>query len=508
MVKQIFITIFLAMSFTDFAMTSDTTENSHLPEYERGYACLKYGDYDLAVEAFEKVIQHAPDFAEAHSGLAYAYSQLGKYSEAVAEYERARILNPELTQVYIGLGYIAYRRGNLDLAIEHYNKAIELQPDLAEAHHNLGLIYAQQGKIAEAFEEQKRAVSADPESAEAHFHLGLLYEKLERWNEAVEHHQQALKWNSVFAEPYYQLARIYMKRKEQELAQQNMEHFRIRKAEADAIATAEEAVFMAEGTAKSDALLSLATVYLKQNKFQEAKVQFQRVLLRDEKRADAYAGLGHVALERNQYHTAIQNYKRALELGMNTAEAHHNLGIALMQESFFDQTFSKSLQMKKIDEAISHFHKAVALDTTPLPPSPLPKGAGGCDKGDEKSAKSFLMLGTLYATQNQFELAKQNFLKVIELEPQDAIAYHSLAYLYGQHDTDLQIAVELAQKATQLAPESALYFNTLSWLLYKQGKWREAETAIKKAIEIDPDNTLYQEGLSEIQKKVRSDDTD
>jgi tetratricopeptide (TPR) repeat protein len=420
--------------------------------------------------------------------LAYAYSQLGNYSEAVAEYELARTLNPELTQVYIGLGYIAYRRGNLDLAIEHYNKTIKLQPNLAEAHHNLGLIYAQQGKIAEAIEEQQKAVVANPKSAEAHFHLGLLYEKQERWNEAVEHHQQALKWNPEFAEPYYQLARIYMKLGEQKLAQQNMEHFRVKKAEADAIAAAEEAVFMAEGAAKSDALLSLAAVYLKQNKFQEAKTQFQRVLFRDEKRADAYAGLGHVALERKQYHTAVQNYKRALELGMNTAEAHHNLGIALMQ-------------MKKIDEAISHFQKAVALDTTPTPPS-------SCDKEDEKSAKSFMMLGTLYAAQNQFELSKQNFLKVIELEPQDAIAYHSLAYLYGQYDTDLQTAVELAQKATQLAPESALYFNTLSWLLYKQGKWKEAEFAIKKAIELDPNNALYQEGLSEIRKKIRGDDTD
>ena len=72
------------------------------------------------------------------------------------------------------------------------------------------------------------------------------------------------------------------------------------------------------------------------------------------------------------------------------------------------------MQMKKVDEAISHFQKAVALN--------------------KNSAKSFMMLGTLYAAKNQFELAKQNFLKVIDLEPQDAIAYHSLAYLHGQCD--------------------------------------------------------------------------
>ncbi|MFQ6040172.1 MAG: tetratricopeptide repeat protein [Candidatus Poribacteria bacterium] len=78
MAKQIFIIAFIFNSFTGFGMTSDSDKNGYIQIYERGYACLQRGDYDLAVEAFEKVIQHAPNFAETHSGLAYAYSQLGR----------------------------------------------------------------------------------------------------------------------------------------------------------------------------------------------------------------------------------------------------------------------------------------------------------------------------------------------------------------------------------------------------------------------------------------------
>ena len=64
----------------------------------------------------------------------------------------------------------------------------------------------------------------------------------------------------------------------------------------------------------------------------------------------------------------------------------------------------------------------------------------------------------------------------------------------------LDEAVLLSKKAADLSPKSTSYLNTLALLYYKQGKYQEAEAAIKKAIKLAPENPLYREGLKQIQK--------
>ena len=93
---------------------------------------------------------------------------------------------------------------------------------------------------------------------------------------------------------------------------------------------------------------------------------------------------------------------------------------------------------------------------------------------------------------------------MIQLSSDDAVAYHSLAYLYGQHNRSLESGVKFARKAVQLSPKSALYHSTLSWLLYKLSRYTEAEGAILRAIEINPNNPLYREGLEEIQAQIKT----
>ena len=81
--------------------------------------------------------------------------------------------------------------------------------------------------------------------------------------------------------------------------------------------------------------------------------------------------------------------------------------------------------------------------------------------------ETLTMLGTLYAANGNFETAETHYKRAISLAPKDAVASHGLAYLYGQHDRNLKKAIELARHATELSPDSAAYYNTLSWLCYK-----------------------------------------
>jgi Flp pilus assembly protein TadD len=55
-----------------------------------------------------------------------------------------------------------------------------------------------------------------------------------------------------------------------------------------------------------------------------------------------------------------------------------------------------------------------------------------------------------------------------------------------------------AEKAAVLDPASARYRNTLALIYYRLGRLPEAEAAIRAALELEPDNAAYRDGLERI----------
>ncbi|MDI1472757.1 tetratricopeptide repeat protein [Thermodesulfovibrio sp. 1176] len=95
-----------------------------------------------------------------------------------------------------------------------------------------------------------------------------------------------------------------------------------------------------------------------------------------------------------------------------------------------------------IDEAIKHFKEASKYD-----------------------ARGFLFLGNLYFKQNQFDDAEVNFKKAIKKDNKLADAYNNLAWLYLTKNINLDEAEELVKKAIELEKENTekikYYQNTL-----------------------------------------------
>ena len=120
-------------------------------------------------------------------------------------------------------------------------------------------------------------------------------------------------------------------------------------------------------------------------------------------------------------------------------------------------------------------------------------------------AEAYFFLGKIYVEQNQFKLAESAYLRAIEIQPSFHRAYERLAHLYGQTGSRINQAVELAEKAVEFQPNSAVYLNTLSWLYYINKDYMQAENAIKKALVLQPDNRLYQRGLKAVQRAMAND---
>jgi tetratricopeptide (TPR) repeat protein len=136
-----------------------------------GVVAYHNGQYEKALELFEKCVELYPEFTEGHNNLGLTYTELDQEEKATEAFKKAIELNPNLAATYNNLGYVFYRLGSLQEAVEMYQEAIGRSNDNSSAYTNLGNAYYKLDRIEEAIEAWKKAVEIDPSNEKARRNL-------------------------------------------------------------------------------------------------------------------------------------------------------------------------------------------------------------------------------------------------------------------------------------------------------------------------------------------------
>ena len=138
------------------------------PDFEQAYSNMaialhKLGKYQESITACNKALELNPGFALAHNNLGMTLNILRRHEEAIASYKKAIHYKPDLDTAYYNLGNATNALGDSDGAIVHYNKATALNPNYTEAHTNLGVALSTLGRYEEADKSFSRAIELDPD---------------------------------------------------------------------------------------------------------------------------------------------------------------------------------------------------------------------------------------------------------------------------------------------------------------------------------------------------------
>ena len=99
-----------------------------------------------AVENYQRVVELAPDWIEAHINLGVAYYQMGQLSDAREAFLAAVALDPLNGISRYNLGCTLEELGEYDEAIDHLRRAARAMPAHADVHFNLALAYEKRGE--------------------------------------------------------------------------------------------------------------------------------------------------------------------------------------------------------------------------------------------------------------------------------------------------------------------------------------------------------------------------
>ena len=102
---------------------------------------------------------------------------------------------------------------------------------------------------------------------------------------------------------------------------------------------------------------------------------------------------------------------------------------------------------------------------------------------------SLMLLALTYEGIKEINQAADVYRKILAVSPNFAPAANNLAWILAENlNTDIDEAVQLAQKAKQEMPNDPSITDTLGWVYHKQGSERSAMYTLEEAVQLDSTN--------------------
>ena len=84
----------------------------------------------------------------------------------------------------------------------------------------------------------------------------------------------------------------------------------------------------------------------------------------------------------------------------------------------------------------------------------------------------------------------------MRIDPNAAVACNNLAYIYAEHGGNLDLAVQLAQRARQKLPDAPQITDTLGWVYYRKDLAQLAVPMFQDAVVKLPKSATYRYHLA------------
>lgn len=145
-----------------------------------GVSHLQKGEYDQAINDFDRAIALQPGLVVAWRNRGLAHKEKGDYDRALADYEQALVFAPTDARIYNERGLAYAGMSDFPNAIADFNRAIALKPDQEAAIKNRGRINFVLGNFAQAAADLQRGLSLDSADADASLWLHIARLRLDQ----------------------------------------------------------------------------------------------------------------------------------------------------------------------------------------------------------------------------------------------------------------------------------------------------------------------------------------
>jgi tetratricopeptide (TPR) repeat protein len=374
-------------------------------------ALTQLGHKDEAIVVLETLLKQQPEVTLAQLHLARLYLEKQQIDKASSIYLQVLKSQPEQLQAILAYGKILEQQDQ-EAALELYQAFIDNNPRAAAVRQQLAQYYLARNQLDEALTQLQAVRQQFPDSLQIINQIGLIQLELEDWSAAENAFRSLLKSDAPHGRGQYYLAMALSGQGKREEAISVLEQIR------------EDSPLHAE------AALQLVYLYKQNNQNDKAIILLGRMIEQNIHQPDVYYYLVAFLGDRGDHERAIEAALAGIE--KNPAET-----------------------------------------------------------------QLLYQLGVLYEKQNKRLDAVQTIEKILLLDDAHPDALNFLAYDQAENGIDLDLALIRAQKALAIKP-SGYVVDTLGWIYFKMGRYPESREQLEKAVELHPDDAVIQEHLGDL----------
>ena len=400
--------------------------------------------------------------------LGDAYTQTKDLAKAELAYKKATDVDPTELSHLRGLGQTLMAEEKYQDALTVYQKLIDLMPDDGDNYLHIARIYRELHQLDKAEENLLKARQYEPGSLEVMYNEAMLYQAQGRYDDAIRVLADAVTGvkgqSPVLPSRRRSLAILY---------QQLGQTYQQKQNYAAAIYTYEELAHLGDEEDRRARLLIISA-------YREAKdlpkaLQATREAMAKYPTDPAIKTRLAMLLGENGQPDEAAKLLRA-QLTSNNADADRETYLNLAQ------VYERVRRYKEAEEAA---HAAELLPGQP-----------------RDNDQVYFALGAIYEKQKFYDRAEEQFKKVIDLDPTNAIALNYYGYMLGDLGQRLDEAESFLHRALKEDPYNGAYLDSLGWIYYKENKLADAETTLRQAVERESHDPTIHSHLGDVYSKL------
>jgi tetratricopeptide (TPR) repeat protein len=472
-----------------------------------GTMAYSEGDYQSATAAFEHALRLDPESAQIRFSLAQCYVRVSQLDRAIAV---ASAIQPQDGQTLQLLGDCYRATQRYDQALETYRLLIARDTTNAEAYWYLHRLALNQGYVDEAVRSLASAARLRGDSR-LYVELGELCGRVGKFGDAAHAFEESLRRDSTAANraAYAGLAQAHESQGHADDARRTLRralqvmpvdvtlhklltnHFLVHEQFDSAVVVVQQILILSPNDAGER--LRLGMLWYNTNRQEKADSLFTQ-LKNDSVPYIPLLYLGRIAFDRREYDKAKGYFREAISANDTIPDAWVFLANTLLYEDSLEAAVATGqkaatkvrdtrqiwyfvgrayARYERYDSAIVWFARAYAQDST-------------------DTRVQFALASSLERA-GRFDSAAAVFNDLLSHEPDNASALNYLGYMYADSGIRLHESLSLIERALKQEPENGAYLDSFGWVLFRLGRFAEAEEQLLKALNnLKADSTLYE----------------
>ncbi len=486
----------------------DTRKSEYYLTEAEKYYILE--DFAKSFVLYQKALEFDENNATAYYKIAQIYQRSEEYDKSLTNAMKAVEIDPDNKYFYILLAEIYTKKNNYQSAIETYQTMFERCKDANEYLFELAALYIFQENYGEAISVYDKVEEIYGVNEQVVFQKQKLYIQLNDLEGAIEEGEKLLESFPGESDYVVALAEILHSNGHSDRAVSYLENYLLEFDENNPnvkILLAEiyqgkgekdkSIVYLKDAFANTelDILVKLKVFnsYLQQlpNKDIEATcVDLSKILMDvypDE--PDVYAVSGDLNMQLGNNQKSIEMYNTALEKGATNYNIWHNI----VRISFMEEKYDDVIQYA--EEAIEYYPNQVFLyffmGTAQMSKEQYENAVESLEMGKSLSGKNYELkstinaqLGDAYNFIKEYEKSDQSYEDALAFNPNNDHVLNNYSYFLSVRKEKLDLAYKMSSKLVKRNPDNGTFLDTHAWVLYTQGKYKDAKYYIEKAVEM------------------------